>query len=121
MDLWWCCQWAIAKWLSATLPQRICHPLNLAMTAQTSIEQRNTLVLQYMPMVRATARSVANWASRSVDIQDLVSEGALALIKAIDRLPASDRWAVGFLTRLSVKGAMIRAVQYSPVVRHQVG
>lgn len=53
--------------------------------ATGAVELRNALAVEYLPIVRGVARRLKRIVDPTIDIQDLVQEGALGLIELIER------------------------------------
>lgn len=75
--------------------------------ASPAVQDRNTLVLQYYPMVRQVAYRIARRLPQCVDADDLVNIGVLGLIDAVDRYEAGRAPSFEAYARIRVQGAIL--------------
>jgi RNA polymerase sigma factor for flagellar operon FliA len=71
------------------------------------IQHRNSLILEYYPMVRRVAYRMARRFPRCVDAEDLVHIGLLGLIDAVDRFEPGRAQSFSSYARIRVQGAIV--------------
>lgn len=81
---------------------------------------RNELVLRYMDTVKYVAITTRNIYSKYADLDDIVNEGVLALIKAIDTFDTARGVKFETYANLKIKGAIIDFVRKQDWVPRQV-
>lgn len=81
--------------------------------------ERDTTIREYYPLVRAIARRVARIA-QGADLDDLVGDGALGLIRAVDRFDASRGTTLETYARKLIIGAMLNGVRRLDPVSERV-
>lgn len=79
--------------------------------ADPSIEQRNRLVLQYSPLVKYVAGRLRTRLPESVDYNDLVSDGIIGLMDAIDRFDPGRGLTFQTFAVPRIRGAMVDALR----------
>jgi RNA polymerase sigma factor for flagellar operon FliA len=82
-----------------------------------SKELRDSLILYYAPLVKYVAGRIAATLPRSVDVQDLVSNGLIGLIDAIERFDISREIKFETYAIARIRGAIIdslRALDWLP-------
>lgn len=72
---------------------------------------REEVVLRYMPLVKATVARLAVALPPDMETQDLVDEGVIGLIQAVDRFDPGHGVAFGTYAQLRVRGAIIDALR----------
>jgi RNA polymerase sigma factor FliA len=76
-----------------------------------SLELRNRLVLQYSPLVKYVAGRLRARLPESVEYADLVSDGILGLMEAIDRFDPARGLAFQTFAVPRIRGAMVDALR----------
>jgi len=76
-------------------------------TATRDITLRNEIVLQYMDMVSKTAVVLRNMYAKGYDVDDLVNEGMLALISAVENFNPQRGVKFETFASIKIKGAII--------------
>jgi RNA polymerase sigma factor for flagellar operon FliA len=79
--------------------------------AEPSLELRNRLVLQYSPLVKYVAGRLRTRLPDSVDYADLVSDGIIGLMEAIDRFDPSRGLTFQTFAVPRIRGAMVDALR----------
>lgn len=79
--------------------------------ADPSLELRNRLVLQYSPLVKYVAGRLRARLPESVEYADLVSDGILGLMEAIDRFDPGRGLAFQTFAVPRIRGAMVDALR----------
>jgi RNA polymerase sigma factor FliA len=82
-----------------------------AYRADPSLELRNRLVLQYSPLVKYVAGRLRARLPESVEYADLVSDGILGLMEAIDRFDPGRGLAFQTFAVPRIRGAMVDALR----------
>lgn len=72
-----------------------------------SSEARDALILEHVPLVRFLARRLHRTLPRSVDYEELLSEGMLGLIDAVDRYDPATGNQFSTYAKFRVRGAML--------------
>ncbi|WP_148611676.1 FliA/WhiG family RNA polymerase sigma factor [Nocardioides rubriscoriae] len=85
-----------------------------------SPELRNQLVLQYSPLVKYVAGRVRSGLPQSVDSADLVSEGVIGLMDAIERFEPDRGWAFQTYAVPRIRGAIIDSIRAADWVPRSV-
>lgn len=83
-------------------------------------DARNQLVLQYSPLVKYVAGRVRSGLPRSVDHADLVSEGMIGLIDALDKFEPERGLAFPTYAVPRIRGAIIDSVRAADWVPRSV-
>lgn len=83
-------------------------------------ELRNQLVLQYSPLVKYVAGRVRNGLPQSVDSADLVSEGVIGLMDAIERFEPERGWTFQTYAVPRIRGAIIDSIRAADWVPRSV-
>lgn len=81
---------------------------------------RNEIVLRYMDTVKYVALSTRNIYSKYADLDDIVNEGVIALIKAVETFDPSRNVKFETYANLKIKGAVIDFVRKQDWVPRQV-
>lgn len=84
------------------------------------INTRNEIILHYIELVRLIALSLRNTFSKYADLDDIVNEGVIALINAIDSFDIERGVKFETYANLKVKGAIIDYVRKQDWVPRQV-
>ena len=79
------------------------------MNSSTDVEH---LVVQYLPMVRSLAWSIARKFPQSCQVDDLIGEGLLALVESTARFEPERGTTFGAFARPRARGAMWDHVQH---------
>ncbi len=79
--------------------------------AEPSLELRNRLVLQYSPLVKYVAGRLRTRLPDSVDYNDLVSDGIVALMGTIDRFDPGRGLTFQTFAVPRIRGAMVDALR----------
>lgn len=86
---------------------------------------REQLILQYHPLVRAIATRMVRNFPQNVDVDDLINEGMLGLIDALDRFDSSRGVPFKAYAEIRIRGAIVdqlRAMDFVPrSVRRKAG
>lgn len=88
--------------------------------ADEVVAQRNKMVLDHYPMVRAMAGRLYHRLPDTVEVDDLVSVGVTGLIEAIDRYDPSRGVAFAVFARHRVNGSMMDALRATDWVPRSV-
>ncbi|MCL2693530.1 MAG: FliA/WhiG family RNA polymerase sigma factor [Oscillospiraceae bacterium] len=84
------------------------------------VEMRNELVLIYMPIVKYVALSLRNIYAKYGDLDDVVNEGVIALINAVETFDLERGVKFETYANLKIKGAIIDYVRKQDWVPRQV-
>lgn len=84
------------------------------------VELRNEIVLRYMNVVKYVAVSMRNIYSKYADLEDIVNEGVLALIKAVETYDLERGVKFESYASLKIKGAIIDFVRKQDWIPRQV-
>jgi RNA polymerase sigma factor for flagellar operon FliA len=79
--------------------------------AEPSLELRNRLVMQYSPLVKYVAGRLRTRLPDSVDYGDLVSDGIIGLMEAIDRFDPARGLTFQTFAVPRIRGAMVDALR----------
>ncbi len=82
-----------------------------AFRAAPTVERRNRLVLQYSPLVKYVAGRLRTRLPESVEYADLVSDGIIGLMEAIERFDPSRGLTFQTFAVPRVRGAMVDALR----------
>ena len=88
--------------------------------ATGSTELRNQLVLQYSPLVKYVAGRVRSGLPQSVESADLVSEGVIGLMDAIDKFDPDRGWTFQTYAVPRIRGAIIDSIRAADWVPRSV-
>lgn len=88
--------------------------------ATGNINLRNDIILRYLELVRLIAVSLRNIYSKYASTDDIINEGVIALIGAIDTFDAEKNVKFETYANLKVKGAIIDYVRKQDWVPRQV-
>lgn len=84
------------------------------------INVRNEIILHYIDLVRLIALSLRNTFSKYADLDDIVNEGVIALINALDTFDIGRGVKFETYANLKIKGAIIDYVRKQDWVPRQV-
>ena len=79
--------------------------------ADPTVERRNRLVLQYSPLVKYVAGRLRTRLPESVEYADLVSDGIIGLMEAIERFDPGRGLAFQTFAVPRIRGAMVDALR----------
>lgn len=85
-----------------------------------NINLRNDIILRYLELVRVIAVSLRNIYSKYASTDDIINEGVIALISAIETFDADKNVKFETYANLKVKGAIIDYVRKQDWVPRQV-
>ena len=88
-----------------------------AEAARTSLEQRNEMILEYLPLVKFIAGRIASRLPSHVETCDLINAGIIGLIDAIEKFDASRKIKFKTYAEFRIKGAILdelRALDWVP-------
>lgn len=85
-----------------------------------NINLRNDIILRYLELVRLIAVSLRNVYSKYASVDDIINEGVIALIGAIDTFDPDKNVKFETYANLKVKGAIIDYVRKQDWVPRQV-
>ena len=91
-------------------------------TGNLSTEQRQRLILKHLPQVRLLARRIHGRLPESVNLDDLVSNGIVGLISAIDRFDPSRDVQLSTYAQHKIKGEILdslRRMDWAPRLQRQ--
>ncbi len=88
-------------------------------TVTTSIDERETLLRRYLPLVRRVARRYRSRPS-SVDLDDLISWGTMGLLVALDGYDATRDTLFSTYASLRIRGAILDQLRASDWVPRSV-
>lgn len=88
--------------------------------ATGNINLRNDIILRYLELVRVIAVSLRNIYSKYASIDDIINEGVIALMSAIDTFDTDKNVKFETYANLKVKGAIIDYVRKQDWVPRQV-
>lgn len=88
--------------------------------ATGNINLRNDIILRYLELVRVIAVSLRNIYSKYASVDDIINEGVIALIGAIDTFDTDKNVKFETYANLKVKGAIIDYVRKQDWVPRQV-
>src|SRR5579862_5655274 len=80
-------------------------------------EVREQLILEHLPQVRLIARRIHDRLPESVSLDDLISNGVVGLISAIDRFDASHNVKLKTYAEYKIRGAILdslRGLDWAP-------
>lgn len=94
---------------AAALPKAK-HPARAAYSEagkQKSLDQRNEMILEYLPLVKFIASRIASRLPNHIEVCDLVNAGIIGLIDAIEKFDASRKIKFKTYAEFRVKGAIL--------------
>jgi RNA polymerase sigma factor for flagellar operon FliA len=75
--------------------------------AKTTLEKRNEMILEYLPLVKFIAGRIASRLPNHIETCDLVNAGIIGLIDAIEKFDASRKIKFKTYAEFRVKGAIL--------------
>jgi RNA polymerase sigma factor for flagellar operon FliA len=78
-----------------------------AEAAKTSLEKRNEMILEYLPLVKFIAGRIASRLPNHIETCDLVNAGIIGLIDAIEKFDAGRKIKFKTYAEFRVKGAIL--------------
>lgn len=81
------------------------------------IEQRNDLILEYLPLVKFIANRIAGRLPNHIEVDDLINSGIIGLIDALKKFDASLKIKFKTYAEFRIKGAILdelRALDWVP-------
>jgi RNA polymerase sigma factor for flagellar operon FliA len=78
-----------------------------AEAAKTSLEKRNEMILEYLPLVKFIAGRIASRLPSHIETGDLVNAGIIGLIDAIEKFDSSRKIKFKTYAEFRVKGAIL--------------
>lgn len=91
------------------------HPYQVS--AETTADERERLILEHLPQVRLIARRIHERLPESVSLDDLVSTGIVGLISAIDNFDSSHKVKLKTYAEYKIRGAILdslRGLDWAP-------
>src|SRR5450631_4927426 len=88
----------------------------------TSDDQREQLILQHLPQVRLIARRIQERLPDSISLDDLVSNGVIGLIAAIDNFDPAHNVKLKTYAEYKIRGAILdslRGLDWAPRQRRR--
>jgi RNA polymerase sigma factor for flagellar operon FliA len=82
-------------------------------------DERETTIRELFPTVRAIARRVAKLA-KTIDLDDLIGDGSIGLIRAVDRYDATRGVTLEHFARRLIVGAMLNGLRRRDPVSERV-
>ena len=82
-----------------------------------SVEERELLIIEHLPQVRIIARRIHERLPDSVSIDDLISNGTIGLISAIDNFDSSQNVKLRTYAEYRIRGAILdglRGLDWAP-------
>lgn len=91
---------------------------------ERSAGEREVLIIEHLPQVRMIARRIHERLPESVSMEDLVSNGTLGLISAIDNFDASQNVKLKTYAEYRIRGAILdglRTLDWAPRQKRRMG
>ena len=88
-----------------------------AEAAKSSLEKRNEMIMEYLPLVKFIASRIASRLPNHIEVADLINSGIIGLIDAIEKFDASRKIKFKTYAEFRVKGAILdelRALDWVP-------
>ncbi|HPK02621.1 MAG TPA: FliA/WhiG family RNA polymerase sigma factor [Candidatus Sumerlaeota bacterium] len=88
-----------------------------AEAAKTSLEARNEMIVEYLPLVKFVASRIASRLPSHIELNDLINSGIIGLIDAIEKFDASRKIKFKTYAEFRIKGAILdelRALDWVP-------
>jgi RNA polymerase sigma factor for flagellar operon FliA len=92
--------------------------------AETSVEDREMLIMQHLPQVRIIARRIHERLPENVSLDDLISTGTIGLISAIDNFDAGQNVKLKTYAEYRIRGAILdglREQDWAPRGKRKLG
>jgi len=86
-------------------------------TAANSVEERNEMILEYLPLVKFVAQRIMTRLPQHVEIDDLINAGIIGLIDAFTKFDPTRKIKFKTYAEFRVKGAILdelRALDWAP-------
>ena len=86
-------------------------------TPETSVEERERLILEHLPQVRLIARRIHERLPDNVSLDDLISSGVVGLIAAIDHFDPKHNVKLKTYAEYKIRGAILdslRGLDWAP-------
>ena len=77
------------------------------MSGEMTADERERLILEHLPQVRLIARRIQERLPDSISLDDLVSNGVLGLISAIDNFDALQNVKLKTYAEYKIRGAIL--------------
>jgi RNA polymerase sigma factor for flagellar operon FliA len=91
---------------------------------ERSVEERDMLIIEHLPQVRIIARRIHERLPESVSIDDLISNGTIGLIAAIDNFDSSQNVKLKTYAEHRIRGAILdglRTLDWAPRQKRRMG
>ncbi|MCU1259478.1 MAG: polymerase, sigma 28 subunit, FliA/WhiG family [Bryobacterales bacterium] len=91
---------------------------------ETSTEEREALIMEHLPQVRMIARRIHERLPESVSIDDLISNGTVGLISAIDNFDSAQNVKLKTYAEYRIRGAILdglRNLDWAPRQKRRMG
>lgn len=88
-----------------------------AEAAKSSLDRRNEMILEYLPLVKFIAGRIASRLPSHIEVADLINSGIIGLIDAIEKFDASRKIKFKTYAEFRIKGAILdelRALDWVP-------
>ena len=88
-----------------------------AEAAKCSLENRNEMIIEYLPLVKFVASRIASRLPNHIELDDLTNAGIIGLIDAIEKFDASRKIKFKTYAEFRIKGAILdelRALDWVP-------
>ncbi len=88
-----------------------------AQQSQKSLDKRNAMILEYLPLVKFIASRIASRLPNHIEVNDLVNSGIIGLIDAIEKFDAGRKIKFKTYAEFRIKGAILdelRALDWVP-------
>lgn len=85
--------------------------------AKTSLDRRNEMILEYLPLVKFIASRIASRLPNHIEVVDLINSGIIGLIDAIEKFDAGRKIKFKTYAEFRIKGAILdelRALDWVP-------
>jgi RNA polymerase sigma factor for flagellar operon FliA len=104
---------------TAKIPARKKSPAQVAYAeaAKSPLEQRNEMILEYLPLVKFIAGRIASRLPSHIEVNDLINSGIIGLIDAIEKFDATRKIKFKTYAEFRIKGAILdelRALDWVP-------
>src|ERR1700737_3752203 len=91
---------------------------------ERSVEERDMLIMEHLPQVRIIARRIHERLPESVSIDDLISNGTIGLISAIDNFDRRQNVKLKTYAEYRIRGAILdglRNQDWAPRGKRKLG
>jgi RNA polymerase sigma factor FliA len=87
---------------------------------EKSLEQRNDIILEYMPLVKFVAHRIASRLPKFIEISDLINAGVIGLIDAIEKFDPNREIKFKTYAETRIRGAILDDLRsMDPISRSQ--